>query len=105
MNKYIVIAVVFLLSVVLISFSYQKKTTIYLIGDSTVADYSLEDDYDSKRYPLVGWGQDYVTENYFMNFPAGQFQAYPNGQKDNTHFQVAGGKAVAKLVFDAMKGL
>ncbi|MFD2538107.1 SGNH/GDSL hydrolase family protein [Sphingobacterium chuzhouense] len=50
-------------------------------------------------------GQDYVTENYFMNFPAGRFQAYPNGQKDNTHFQVAGGKAVAKLVFDAMKDL
>ncbi|MFD2538108.1 SGNH/GDSL hydrolase family protein [Sphingobacterium chuzhouense] len=64
MNKYIVIAVVFLLSVVLISFSYQKKTKIYLIGDSTVADYSLEDDYDSKRYPLVGWGQ--VFQTFFV---------------------------------------
>lgn len=31
--------------------------TVYLIGDSTVADYSLENDYATKRFPLVGWGQ------------------------------------------------
>lgn len=259
MKKYNITLVALILCIVLTSFSYQKVTTIYLIGDSTVADYSLENDYDSKRYPLVGWGQvfqpffvsdslkhvehllgkvdqvkiddrakggrstrtffqegrwsaiykilqkgdvvmmqfghndgavnkperyvdiqgykeflrlfidqtrqkgavpilltpvarnypwkdgklhnvhgeypqaakevaveldvklidlnelsmahfsekgqDYVTENYFMNFPAGRFQAYPDGQKDNTHFQTAGGKAVAKLVFDAMKSL
>ena len=259
MNKYNLAAITLVLGIILTSFSYQKVTTIYLIGDSTVADYSLENDYDRKRYPLVGWGQmfqpffvtdslkhvehvlgkvdqvkvddrakggrstrtffqegrwsaiynvlqkgdvvmmqfghndaaenyperyvniegykeflrlfidqtrqkgalpilltpvarnypwkegklqnvhggypqavkevamemdvklidlnelsmahfsekgqDYVTENYFMNFPAGQFKAYPDGQKDNTHFQVAGGKAIAQLVFDAMKGL
>lgn len=50
-------------------------------------------------------GQDYVTTNYFMNFEAGKFPAYPEGQKDNTHFQTEGGIAVAKLVFDAMKNL
>jgi lysophospholipase L1-like esterase len=50
-------------------------------------------------------GQDYVTTNYFMNFEAGVFPGYPNGQKDNTHFQTAGGKEVAKLVFNAMKNL
>lgn len=259
MNRYKLAVFTLVFCIVLTSFSYQKVTTIYLIGDSTVADYSLEDDYDSKRYPLVGWGQvfqpffvtdslkhvehllgkidrvkiddrakggrstrtffqegrwaaiyknlqkgdvvmmqfghndgavnkperyvntlgykeflrlfinqtrergalpilltpvarnypwkegrlhnvhgeypqamkdvaiemdvklidlnelsmahfsekgqDYVTKSYFMNFPAGQFRAYPDGQKDNTHFQVAGGKAVAQLVFDAMKGL
>ncbi|PRD46498.1 rhamnogalacturonan acetylesterase [Sphingobacterium haloxyli] len=259
MKKYSLIVIIFAVGVLLASFSNQKVTTIYLIGDSTVADYSLENDYDSKRYPLVGWGQmfqpffladslkhvehllgkvdqvkvddrakggrstrtffqegrwsavynalqkgdvvmiqfghndaaenkperyvdiqgykeflrlfinqtrqkgalpilltpvarnypwkdgrlhnvhgeypqavkevaaemdvklidlnelsmahfsekgqDYVTKNYFMNFSAGQFQAYPDGQKDNTHFQTAGGKAVAQLVFDAIKGL
>jgi len=259
MNKYNLGVITLVLGILLTAFSYQKVTTIYLIGDSTVADYSLEDDYDSKRYPLVGWGQvfqpffvtdslkhvehllgkvdrvkiddrakggrstrtffqegrwaavyknlqkgdvvmmqfghndgaenkperyvdiqgykeflrlfinqtrergalpilltpvarnypwkegrlhnvhgeypqavrdvaiemdvklidlnelsmtnfsvkgqDYVTKSYFMNFPAGQFRAYPDGQQDNTHFQVAGGKAVAQLVFDAMKGL
>lgn len=259
MKKYSLTIIALALSVILHSFSYQRVTTIYLIGDSTVADYSLEDDYDSKRYPLVGWGQmfkpffvkdnlkhvehllgdarevrvddrakggrstrtffqegrwssiykilqkgdvvmmqfghndgaenkperyvdidgykeflrlfidqtrqkgalpilltpvarnypwkdgklhnvhgeypqavidiaaemevklidlnrlsmsyfsqrgqAYVTKNYFMNFPAGEFRAYPDGQKDNTHFQVEGGKAVAQLVFDAMKGL
>ncbi|TYR37246.1 rhamnogalacturonan acetylesterase [Sphingobacterium phlebotomi] len=259
MKKYSLTVITLVLCTILTSFTYQKVTTIYLIGDSTVADYSLEDDYDSKRYPLVGWGQmfqaffvkdslkyvehlledvrevrvddrakggrstrtffqegrwsaiyktlqkgdvvmmqfghndgaenyperyvnidgykeflrlfidqtrlrgalpilltpvarnypwregklhnvhgeypqavkevaremdvklidlnelsmvhfsekgqDYVTENYFMNFPAGQFQAYPDGQKDNTHFQVAGGKLIAQLVFNAMKKL
>ncbi|MFH6998784.1 rhamnogalacturonan acetylesterase [Flavobacterium sp. FlaQc-57] len=50
-------------------------------------------------------GQDFVTTNYFMNFEAGTFSAYPNGQKDNTHFQTVGGREVARLVFDAMKKL
>nr|WP_294930214.1 rhamnogalacturonan acetylesterase [uncultured Flavobacterium sp.] len=50
-------------------------------------------------------GQEYVTQNYFMNFEAGLYQAFPNGQKDNTHFQTAGGKEVARLVFNAMKEL
>src|SRR5690606_34295884 len=257
MHRYRLPFFISVLSLILTSFSYQRIPTIYLIGDSTVADYSLEDDYDSKRYPLVGWGQmfqpffvkdslthvehllgkvdqvkvddrakggrstrtffqegrwaavyknlqkgdivmiqfghndgavnkperyvdiqgykeflrlfidqtrqqgalpilltpvarnypwkagklhnvhgeypqavkevasemnvklidlnelsmahfsekgqDYVTQNYFMNLPAGQFKAYPDGQKDNNHFQTVGGKAVAQLVFDAMK--
>ena len=34
-----------------------KITRVWLIGDSTVADYSLEKDYTSKRYPIMGWGQ------------------------------------------------
>jgi len=251
--------IAFLLLLIFPSYSYQKATTIYLIGDSTVADYSLEEDYENRRYPVVGWGQmfqpffvqdslkyvqhlignnkqvvvddrakggrstrtffqegrwsavykslqkgdvvmiqfghndgaenkperyvdiegykeflrlfveqtrqkgalpilltpvarnypwkdsklhnvhgdypqavkdvaaemdvklidlnelsmahfskigqTYVTEHYFMNLPAGKFVAYPDGQKDNTHFQAAGGRAVAQLVFDAMKGL
>jgi lysophospholipase L1-like esterase len=50
-------------------------------------------------------GQDYVTANYFMNFESGKYPAFPDGQKDNTHFQKEGGIAVAKLVFDAMKKL
>ena len=50
-------------------------------------------------------GQEYVTNNYFMNFDKGLYKAYPDGQKDNTHFQKAGAEAVAQLVFNAMKGL
>lgn len=50
-------------------------------------------------------GQEYVTKNYFMTFEAGLYEAYPNGQTDKTHFQAAGGKEVAKLVFNAMKKL
>ena len=50
-------------------------------------------------------GQEYVTTNYFMNFEAGKFPAFPEGQKDNTHFQTQGGIEVAQLVFNAMKKL
>jgi len=50
-------------------------------------------------------GQEYVSANYFMNFEAGKFPAFPEGQKDNTHFQTQGGIEVARLVFNAMKKL
>jgi len=50
-------------------------------------------------------GQDYVSKEYFMNLGPQLYPAYPDGQKDNTHFQVAGGKAVAQLVYNALKKL
>lgn len=50
-------------------------------------------------------GQEYVSANYFMNLPAGKYEAYPKGQKDNTHFQPEGAKVVAQLVFDGLKDL
>lgn len=44
----------------------QGKTTLYLIGDSTVADYTGDydpgKDYMKDRYPMTGWGQ------YFQDF-------------------------------------
>lgn len=50
-------------------------------------------------------GQDEVTKNYFMNLDKGIYKAYPDGLKDNTHFQKEGAVAVAQLVFNAMKNL
>lgn len=50
-------------------------------------------------------GEDYVGKNYFMHLPTGVYTAYPTGQNDNTHFQPAGAKAVAQLVFHGMKSL
>lgn len=50
-------------------------------------------------------GQEFVSQNYFMNLPAGAFPAYPDGLTDNTHFQPAGAEAVARLVYEAMKQL
>lgn len=50
-------------------------------------------------------GQPYVSENYFMNFKGGIYVAYPEGQKDNTHFQTKGAEEVARLVFEGMKEL
>jgi hypothetical protein len=40
-----------------------------------------------------------------MNLEKGLYPGYPEGQKDNTHFQKAGAIAVAQLVFNAMKRL
>jgi len=48
-------------------------------------------------------GKDFVSENYFMNLPAEKYEAYPDGQKDNTHFQPEGAIAVARLVFEGLK--
>ncbi|MFT6868155.1 MAG: lysophospholipase L1-like esterase [Cyclobacteriaceae bacterium] len=50
-------------------------------------------------------GKEYVSQKYFMNLPAGRYEAYPDGQNDNTHFQPEGAQAVASLVFEAMKNL
>lgn len=50
-------------------------------------------------------GEAYVTEHYFMNLPLGIYEAYPNGQKDNTHFQPEGLMQVARLVFEGLTEL
>ncbi|WP_231425658.1 MULTISPECIES: rhamnogalacturonan acetylesterase [Pedobacter] len=47
-------------------------------------------------------GNDFVTKNYFMNLDSGKYEAYPKGQKDNTHFQPDGAKEIAKLVYNAL---
>ena len=48
-------------------------------------------------------GKDFVSAKYFMNLDSGRYEAYPNGQKDNTHFQPAGAAEVARLVFNELK--
>jgi len=48
-------------------------------------------------------GQDYTTNHYFMNVPENVYEAYPKGQKDNTHFQPKGARAVASLVYQEFK--
>lgn len=48
-------------------------------------------------------GEEFVTKTYFMNIPPGLHEGYPDGLKDNTHFQPEGAMAVAGLVFRSMK--
>ena len=50
-------------------------------------------------------GESYVSEKYFMNLPAGVYEAFPNGLKDNGHFQIEGATEVSRLVFEGMKEL
>ncbi|KAA8481408.1 lysophospholipase L1-like esterase [Arcticibacter tournemirensis] len=77
---------------------------------------AMEDVAKELRVPLINLtklsadyftmkGQDYVTSRYFMNLPAGAYEAYPGGQKDNTHFQTEGATEVARLVFQGLKKL
>lgn len=47
-------------------------------------------------------GKDFVSEHYFMNLPAGKYEAYPDGQNDNTHFQPEGATEVARLVYEGL---
>ncbi|RYD74250.1 MAG: rhamnogalacturonan acetylesterase [Sphingobacteriales bacterium] len=60
---------------------------------------TLSADFFSKK------GEAFVKNTYFMNLDSGKYQAYPNGQKDNTHFQPAGAMEVAKLVYNGLKKL
>lgn len=56
--KFIYQFLVFSSVVTLFAFSLPKKPLcIFLIGDSTVADYTLDSGYMEKRFPLNGWGQ------------------------------------------------
>lgn len=48
-------------------------------------------------------GKDFVSKNYFMNLPAGKYEAYPDGSEDNTHFQTQGGIEVARLVVEGLQ--
>lgn len=58
MKKYKFIISIICLGILLMSFIVKPKPIkVYLIGDSTVADYTLESDYMQKKYPITGWGQ------------------------------------------------
>jgi lysophospholipase L1-like esterase len=50
-------------------------------------------------------GNEFVSKHYFMNLDSAQYEAYPKGQKDNTHFQPEGAKAVAQLVYNELKNI
>jgi len=52
---------------------------------------------------FTGKGQDFTTTHYFMNLPENVYEAYPKGQKDNTHFQPEGAKVVASIVYKELK--
>lgn len=52
---------------------------------------------------FTGKGKAFVSDNYFMNLPEDSYEAYPKGLNDNTHFQPAGAKEVARLVFNGLE--
>ncbi|SDG08662.1 Lysophospholipase L1 [Pedobacter terrae] len=50
-------------------------------------------------------GHEFVSSYYFMNLDSAKYEAYPKGQKDNTHFQPEGAKAIAQLVYQSLKNI
>jgi len=50
-------------------------------------------------------GNEFVSKHYFMNLDTAKYEAYPKGQKDNTHFQPEGAVAVAQLVYNELKNI
>ncbi|OFY55334.1 MAG: hypothetical protein A2X22_02805 [Bacteroidetes bacterium GWF2_49_14] len=56
MKKYLLIIIWIVLIAMCLS-SSEKIVTVWLIGDSTMADYSKYDNYQNERYPITGWGQ------------------------------------------------
>jgi len=50
-------------------------------------------------------GNEFVSKHYFMNLDSAKYEAYPKGQKDNTHLQPEGAKAVAQLVYNELKNI
>lgn len=48
------------------------------------------------------YGEDYVTNEFFMNLPDSLYKNYPDGNSDNSHLQVRGAYEVSKLVFRAL---
>ncbi len=50
-------------------------------------------------------GNEFVSKHYFMNLDSAKYEAYPKGQKDNTHFQPEGARAVAQLVYNELKNI
>ena len=51
------------------------------------------------------FGENYCKYNFFMNFDAGVYENYPDGNSDGTHFLPAGAKAVAKMVYNGLVDL
>ena len=50
-------------------------------------------------------GRDFVSKKYFMNLPAKIYEAFPDGEKDNTHFQPEGAVEVARIVYEGLQEL
>ncbi len=65
-----ILLLLFFISTVFLALKYHDKpVTIYLIGDSTMADYSDNydegKDYMKTRYPVTGWGQ--VFQQFYVS--------------------------------------
>ncbi|MDP3431792.1 MAG: hypothetical protein Q8T04_02350 [Bacteroidota bacterium] len=65
MKKYTLIALFLMVAGLLTGMVAEKKrpVKVFLAGDSTCANYALEDDYQTKRFPQTGWGQ--VSQQFF----------------------------------------
>ena len=47
-------------------------------------------------------GEDYITNNIYMNIPVGLYATYPEGRDDNTHLQEEGAWEICKMVAEGI---
>ena len=69
----------------------EKEITIWLIGDSTVADYSLEENYEVQRFPLTGWGQ--VFQQFLTGDSLGTLNGLFDASKVSVDDRAKGGRS------------
>ena len=62
-------------------------------------------DLDKKSRELFGQLGPQRTELLFMHLDPGEHPSYPDGQKDNTHFNEYGARRIAELVLQQIKEL
>ena len=83
-----------LMAVGLLAFQHRSPaiTTVYLIGDSTMADYpSYDEDYMGKRYPMTGWGQ--VFQPMFSKDKLQQISHITEGDSVRVDNRARGGRS------------
>src|SRR5690606_1149102 len=105
------IVALIIVGIIATSFIGKKKViTVYLIGDSTVADYTLyEEDYRKERYPVTGWGQ--VFQPFMSSDSLKQIRQIIKGDSVIVDDRARGGRSTRtffeegrwRAVFDALK--
>ncbi len=85
------------LAVFLVSFQRNERAiTLFLIGDSTMASYDLEADYEHRRYPLHGWGQ--CFQSLFNQEEKTQLRARWNATEVRVDNRAKGGRSTRTFV-------
>jgi lysophospholipase L1-like esterase len=91
LRHFFVVACVFLTLTACSHLQQNRTTHLYIASDSTATDYSLEEDYQNKRYPQTGWGQ--VFQPLFTAESLPRLKALHVGSKVVVEDKAKGGRS------------